>query len=64
MGNASVVNDFWVDAYIDPDPLPTQVNRALVRDMPAGSFMSLFLGELDTETGRLRYASAGHNAAL
>jgi len=41
-----------------------QVNRALVRDMPPGSFMSLFIAEFDTETGRMRYASAGHNAAL
>jgi len=37
-----------------------EVNRALIRDMPAGAFMSLFLGELDLRTGALRYASAGH----
>lgn len=41
-----------------------EVNRALARDMPAGTFMSLFLGELDLRSGSLRYASAGHNAAV
>ena len=40
------------------------VNRALARDLPAGEFMSLFLGELNTRTGELRYASAGHEHAL
>jgi len=37
-----------------------EVNRALIRDMPPGAFMSLFLGEVDLRTGELRYASAGH----
>jgi sigma-B regulation protein RsbU (phosphoserine phosphatase) len=41
-----------------------EVNRALVRDMPPGAFMSLFLGDLDLSTGQLRYASAGHTAGL
>ena len=41
-----------------------EVNRALVRDMPAGAFMSLFLGELDLRTGGLRYASAGHTPGI
>jgi sigma-B regulation protein RsbU (phosphoserine phosphatase) len=40
------------------------VNSALARDMPSGTFMSLFLGELDLRSGGLRYASAGHNAAV
>ncbi|MHC4134561.1 MAG: SpoIIE family protein phosphatase [Planctomycetota bacterium] len=42
----------------------TEVNGGLARDMTHGTFMSLFLGELDTGTGALRYASAGHGAAL
>jgi len=41
-----------------------EVNSALVRDMPAGAFMSLFLGELDLRTGGLRYASAGHTPGI
>jgi CheY-like chemotaxis protein len=42
----------------------TEVNGGLARDMNHGTFMSLFLAELDTGTGALRYASAGHGAAL
>jgi CheY-like chemotaxis protein len=42
----------------------TEVNGGLARDMTHGTFMSLFLGELDTSTGALRYASAGHGASL
>lgn len=41
-----------------------EVNDGLARDMNHGTFMSLFLGELDTDTGALRYASAGHGASL
>lgn len=41
-----------------------QVNRALIRDMPAGAFMSLFVADFDTESALMRFASAGHNAAL
>ena len=41
-----------------------EVNRALVRDMPPGSFMSLFLGDLNLRTGELSYASAGHTASI
>jgi len=41
-----------------------EVNRSMVRDMPVGGFMSLLVAELDTRTGCLRYASAGHNTAL
>jgi PKD repeat protein len=26
-GNTAVTNDFWVDVYIDPDPVPTMVNQ-------------------------------------
>jgi len=37
-----------------------EVNRALVRDMPPGAFMSLFLGDLNLRSGELSYASAGH----
>jgi hypothetical protein len=26
-GNAAATDDFWIDAYIDPDPAPTRVNQ-------------------------------------
>ena len=48
----------------DPAAALHQVNRALIRDMPPGNFMSLFVAEFDTGTGGMRYASAGHNAAI
>jgi len=52
--------------YKTPDPgeVLAEVNRFLERDMPPGSFMSLFFGELDTKTGAMRYASAGHNEMI
>jgi DNA-binding response OmpR family regulator len=46
----------------DPAKVLTEVNGGLARDL--STFMSLFLGEVDTRTGALRYASAGHGAAL
>jgi len=48
----------------DPAEVLTETNMLLERDMPAGHFMSLFYGELDTKTGALRYASAGHNEII
>ncbi|MHC4550846.1 MAG: SpoIIE family protein phosphatase [Planctomycetota bacterium] len=48
----------------DPAGVLAEVNRDLARDMAHGTFMSLFLGEIDTYSGALRYASAGHGAAL
>ncbi len=53
-------------AYKQSDPalVVGSVNDFLERDMPPGSFMSLFFGELDTNTGMFRYASAGHNPVL
>ncbi len=48
----------------DPASILAQVNLLLERDMPPGSFMSLFFGEVNTRTGELRYASAGHNPVV
>ncbi|NJN14378.1 MAG: SpoIIE family protein phosphatase [Planctomycetes bacterium] len=48
----------------DPAAILGEVNLLLERDMPAGSFMSLFFGEVNTRTGELRYASAGHNPVI
>ncbi len=52
--------------HMQPDPLRAfaGLNAFLCRDMPEGSFMSLFLGVLDPGAGTLRYVSAGHNPPL
>ena len=48
----------------DPATVLEKTNLLLERDMPAGHFMSLFFGEVDTKTRALRYASAGHNEII
>ena len=45
----------------NPAEVLGEVNRFLERDMPTGSFMTLFFADISTKTGALRYASAGHN---
>lgn len=49
-----------------PGPLQVieSLNAFLERDMPDSAFMSMFLGILDPDTGRLQYVSAGHNPPL
>ncbi|MHC4952710.1 MAG: GAF domain-containing SpoIIE family protein phosphatase [Planctomycetota bacterium] len=44
----------------DPAQVLAQTNFILERDMPPDMFMSLFFIEVDTKTGALRFASAGH----
>jgi len=48
----------------DPAEVLGEVNRFLERDMPTGSFMTLFFGDVNTKTGALKYASAGHNPVI
>ena len=48
----------------DPAEVLSEVNLFLERDMPPGSFMTLFFGEVNTKTGAFRYASAGHNPVI
>ena len=48
----------------DPAAVLGEVNLFLERDMPPGSFMTLFFGEVNTKTGAFRYASAGHNPVI
>jgi len=48
----------------DPAAVLREVNAFLDRDMPEGSFMTLFFGVADTKTGSFRYASAGHNPVI
>jgi sigma-B regulation protein RsbU (phosphoserine phosphatase) len=48
----------------DPVTLLGLLNTSLVRDLPPGSFMTLWLGLLDPASRTLTYASAGHNPPL
>lgn len=41
-----------------------EMNNLIEADTPTGQFMTLFIGMLDLETGRLSYVSAGHDPAL
>jgi serine phosphatase RsbU (regulator of sigma subunit) len=44
-----------------PSEVLARVNEALVADIPQSTFVTCFYGILDPESGRLRYANAGHN---
>ena len=46
---------------IAPSEVLTRVNNLLVDEMPAHMFVTCLYAVLDPETGRLRYANAGHN---
>lgn len=49
-----------------PDPLPllTRINRLFYENARRGSFISVCYGLIDTRTGQLKYARAGHNPAI
>lgn len=41
-----------------------EMNNLIEADTPSGQFMTLFVGILDPQRGRLRFVSAGHDPAL
>jgi phosphoserine phosphatase RsbU/P len=45
----------------EPDAILARANDELAEDNDNGMFVTLFLGVLETETGRVRIANAGHN---
>lgn len=53
-----------LDFCQDPATALTHVSRHLELHMPAGTFVTLFLGLLDAQTGRLEYVNAGHPQPL
>ena len=57
---------FRIYSKSDPDPatLVTQLNVALKENLPQSKFVTLFLGRLDTNTGVIEYANAGHTPPL
>ena len=44
-----------------PGEVLARVNEALVAEIPPSTFVTCFYAILDPESGRLRYANAGHN---
>ncbi len=52
------------DVCTDPGDLARRLNAVMHRGTDAGHFVTMFFGELDLGTGRLRYVNAGHNAPL
>ena len=51
-------------ALDQPQRLLRSVNQLFCENTPDGSFATLFFGEYDGATGRLRYANCGHLPAL
>ncbi len=47
-----------------PDRILRRVNEEVSRDNPSSMFVSVFCGILETDTGTLTYANAGHNPPL
>lgn len=54
--------------YTKSDPAPgdlvSLLNVTLKENLPQSKFVTLFLGRLDTKTGRVEYANAGHTPPL
>jgi serine phosphatase RsbU (regulator of sigma subunit)/anti-sigma regulatory factor (Ser/Thr protein kinase) len=44
----------------DPGQILARANRTMVDDIPPGMFVTCFCGVVELDTGRVRYANAGH----
>jgi serine phosphatase RsbU (regulator of sigma subunit) len=57
---------FRIYAKSDPAPadLVSMLNVTLKENLPQSKFVTLFLGRLDTKTGVIEYANAGHTPPL
>lgn len=63
---AGLQASFRIFCKLDPTPanLVGQLNGALKEILPQSKFVTLFLGRLDTQTGAVEYANAGHTPPL
>jgi sigma-B regulation protein RsbU (phosphoserine phosphatase) len=63
---ARTITQLRVEAAREPAPgtILEAANRALCESNEAGMFVTLFCGILDTTTGELNYANAGHNPPI
>ncbi len=48
----------------DPAAIMNEMNRSLSEQNTSNMFLTLFIGVLDTKTGKLDYCNAGHNAPM
>ncbi len=64
MTSARAVLRSILPVHADPLEAVRSLNAYLCRDMPQGSFMSLFVGILEPRTRRFSWVNAGHNAPL
>ena len=63
---AGLQASFRIFCKTNPTPaeLVSQLNVALKETLPQSKFVTLFLGRLDTSTGVIEYANAGHTPPL
>jgi len=63
---AGLQASFRIFTKADPTPaaLVAQLNATLKETLPQSKFVTLFAGRLDTTTGAVEYANAGHNPPL
>jgi len=63
---AGLQASFRIFCKNDPSPavLVAELNTALKENLPQSKFVTLFLGRLDTSTGTIEYANAGHAPPL
>jgi sigma-B regulation protein RsbU (phosphoserine phosphatase) len=63
---AGLQSAFRIFCKADPEPavMMAQLNEMLKENLPQSKFVTLFLGRLDTNTGSIEYANAGHTPPL
>jgi serine phosphatase RsbU (regulator of sigma subunit) len=64
MSAATVAIGLLADIEGDVQTLATRLHRQLFKSLASEQFITLFIGELDPATGRLRYVNAGHEPPL
>lgn len=53
-----------VDGKLSPKTIANRLNHALTEDNDQGMFVTMFIGLIDLQTGRMDYCNAGHNPPL
>jgi hypothetical protein len=64
MSAATVLIGLLADIEGDLDTLASRLHRQLYKSLAEEQFVTLFIGELDPDSGRLIYVNAGHEPAL